>query len=225
MTNFSGHYFRHYYLQKRIGSGGYADVYEALDIFLNGNVAVKVLKVQVDPNDLQAVLQNAREARIAASLVHPHIVSVIEFDIHNNIPFIVMEYAKNGSLRRIHHAGEPLLWETIIHYVQQVTEALTFIHNHGIIHQDVKPENMLLDNNHEILVSDFGTVAFIQNTGPQNVQGCIRKNRLAIRFALVLPVAAAFIGLLLHSWLSFWWALPILLIVSSIVGLLRGFRS
>ncbi len=389
MTNFSGHYFRHYYLQKRIGSGGYADVYKALDIFLDRYVAVKVLKVRVNPNDLQAVHQNAREARIAANLRHPHIVGVIEFDIHYDIPFIVMEYAENGSLRRIHRAGDRLPWETIIDYVRQITEALTFIHAHGIIHQDVKPENILLGDNYEILVSDFGTVAFIQNTGPQNVQECIgtpsymaperftnddptpasdiyslavivfewltgepiffgstpeiiwqhrfiipstkrmtalgikpdiqhvllkalaknpwdryqsaaefyaalksagrvpaqettidklsdkwgemsfiftisisislllgiglylvgvrleidllsiqvcllllpvlsaliRKNWLAIRFALVVPVVAAFIGFLLHSRLSFWWALPISLIVCSIIGLLRGFRN
>lgn len=173
MTNFSGHYFGHYYLQRRIGSGGYADVYKALDIFLNRDVAVKVLKVRVDPNDRHEVLRNAREARITVRLKHPHIVHVIEFNIHHNIPYIVMEYAQNGSLRRFHRAGEPLPWVTTIYYARQITEALAFIHSHGIIHQDVKPENILLSDDYEILVSDFGTVAFIQNTGPLNTHECI----------------------------------------------------
>jgi serine/threonine protein kinase len=173
VTNFSGHYFGHYYLQRRIGSGGYADVYKALDIFLNRYVAVKVLKVRVDPSDRPEVLRNAHEARIAAHLKHPHIVHVIEFNIHQNIPYIVMEYAQNGSLRRFHRAGEPLPWDTIIHYARQVTEALAFIHARGFIHQDVKPENILLSDDNEILVSDFGTVAFIQTTGPLNTHRCV----------------------------------------------------
>jgi hypothetical protein len=173
VTNFSGHYFGHYYLQRRIGSGGYADVYKALDIFLNRYVAVKVLKVRVDPGDRQEVLRNAHEARIAARLKHPRIVHIIEFNIHYDIPYIVMEYAQNGSLRRFHRAGEPLPWHTIIYYARQITEALVFIHAHGIIHQDVKPENILLSDDYEIFVGDFGTVAFIQNTGPLNTHECI----------------------------------------------------
>lgn len=173
MTNFSGHYFGHYFLQRRIGSGGYADVYEAKDVFLDRYVAVKVLKVRVNPSDLREVIRNAREARTTARLRHPHIVGVIEFNIHRDIPYIVMEYAKNGSLRHVHRVGESLPEDTIIHYLRQITEALNFIHANGIIHQDVKPENMLLGDNNEILVSDFGTVAFIQNTGPQNVGECI----------------------------------------------------
>src|SRR2546426_529808 len=162
MMNFSGHTFGHYYLQERIGGGGYADVYKALDIFLRRHVAVKVLKARVNPNDLQDVLRNAQEARTAARLKHPHIVAIIDFNIQGDIPYIVMEYAKNGSLRHMYPRGEPLACETIIDYVWQITEALTFTHAHGIVHQDVKPENLLLSDNNEVLVSDFGTVAFIQ---------------------------------------------------------------
>jgi len=61
----------------------------------------------------------------------------------------------------------------IMHYAWQITEALTFMHAHGIVHQDVKPENLLLGDSNEVLVSDFGTVAFIQQTGQQNAQACI----------------------------------------------------
>jgi len=173
MEDFSGQYLGHYYLQKRIGGGGYADVYKAMDIFLHRRVAVKVLKMRVDPDDLQDILESASEARTVAHLKHPHIVAVIEFNIHGDIPYIVMEYAKNGSLRGIHPRGERLEWETIMHYVQQITEALTFIHSHSIIHLDIKPDNLLLGDNNDVLVGDLGTVAFIQQTGPQHAQKCI----------------------------------------------------
>ena len=153
----------HYCLYERTGSGGNADVFYAIDVLLQREVAVKVFRTRVNPHDYNSVNVYILEARTLARLNHPHIVRVIEFNISDDIPYIVMEYAQ-GSLRDIHPLGEHLSWETILHYLEQITDALTFIHQHDIIHRDIKPANLLMSENGEILISDFGTVALLQNT-------------------------------------------------------------
>jgi serine/threonine protein kinase len=158
--NYSGSQFGQYRLMRRIGRGGFADVYEAWDIHLARVVAVKVLRGQLPQQFL-------REARLLARLDHPHIVRVVEFNIHNNIPYCVMAYAQ-GSLDQRHPSGEILLLELVIQYIWQIADALTYLHNQGFVHLDVKPGNLLLGKEGEILLADFGIAALIQNTEPQN---------------------------------------------------------
>ena len=166
MLDFTGKVFGSYKLLRFIGHGGYATVYEAVHIWLGEHVAVKVLNMRVNPRNTQEVRKSLSEALIANRLKHPHIIPIIDCNIQNGIPYIVMPYVKNGSLRRVHAEGVPLPLDTVIGYVRQIAETLTFVHSHNLIHQDVKPENMLLGDNGNILLSDFGTVGFIQNTGP-----------------------------------------------------------
>src|SRR6266516_5223893 len=98
------------------------------------------------------------EARTIARLEHPHILRVLDFGIDGYTPYLVMNYAPNGTLRQRHPKGSILPLATIISYVRQLTEALQYAHQQKLIHRDIKPENMLLGRHNEILLSDFGFV-------------------------------------------------------------------
>jgi len=152
-----------YRLIKELGRGGFAVVFLGEHLFLQRPAAIKVLLVDpmlLTSNDLENFLI---EARIIANLEHPHIVRVHEFDIHNNWPFLVMDYAPNGSLSTRHPKGTLLDLSTIMSYVKQVASALQYAHDKGVIHCDVKPENMLLGRSNEILLGDFGISVAAQN--------------------------------------------------------------
>jgi len=169
--NYSNRHFGHYRLLKRIGRGGFADVYMAKDLHLARYVAIKVLNEELVPNDQEAFL---REARILAHLDHPNIIRIIEFDIQDNIPYLVMVYAPNGSLRERHPLGDVLSLNVVINYVWQIANAISYIHEQGFIHQDIKPENLLLGPSNELLLADFSIAAFIDHTQfhkNQNIMG------------------------------------------------------
>ena len=152
-----------YRLIKELGRGGFAVVFLGEHIFLQRPAAIKVLLV--DPMLLTSIdLENFLiEARTIANLEHPHIVRVHEFDIHNHWPFLVMDYAPNGSLAIRHPRGTLLEPSTIMSYVKQVASALQYAHEKGVIHCDVKPENMFLGRSNEVLLGDFGISVAAQN--------------------------------------------------------------
>jgi serine/threonine protein kinase len=163
MESRKGQKLGHYYLLERLGQGGFASVYRARDLHLQRIVAIKVLKSMVDsPTSREAFL---REARAVAGLKHSNIVQVLEFDVQDNIPFLVMDFAPGGSLRFPEGLQLPLA--KIIPYIQQVAEALDYAHSKGLIHRDVKPENMLLGSHGEVLLSDFGLVQMAQHSSQQ----------------------------------------------------------
>lgn len=173
MTNFEGWRFEQYTLDWLIGQGGFADVYRAWDDNLSRWVAIKVLRKRLTNDDLKNFF---KEARIMANLRHPHIVTVFTFNFirvlelgrYRKIPYLVMDYAPNGSLAERHLHGELLHIDTILWYLKQIVGALSYIHScrqdgRGLVHQDVKPANILLGMNDEVLISDFGIARFVQN--------------------------------------------------------------
>jgi serine/threonine protein kinase/uncharacterized protein with WD repeat len=192
-----------YRLLRLLGSGGFADVYLGKHLHLNTLAAIKVLQMRLIGNNLERFRS---EARTIASLTHPHIVRVLDFGVERGIPFLVMDYAPNGTLRRLYPNHTPLSPATIIPYVTQISAALQYAHERKMIHRDIKPENMLLGQNHEVLLSDFGLVSTVQsstsmNTGemagtihymsPEQIEG---KPRLASdQYAL---------GIVVYEWLS-----------------------
>src|SRR5258708_1813913 len=111
--------------------------------------------------------QFREEARFIAHLKHPHIVPVLDFGVENNLPFLVMEYAQNGTLRQRHAKGTPVPSTLILSYVTQVASALQYAHNQNVIHRDIKPENMLVNSTNDILLSDFG-LAMVNQSSYQN---------------------------------------------------------
>jgi WD40 repeat protein len=144
-----------YKLIRLLGKGGFAEVYLGQHVHLNTLAAIKLLlKTQLSPAEIEKF---RREARIVAALRHPHIVSVLDFGAEpDEPPYLVIDYAPNGSLRQRHRPGSVLAPTAALHYLRQVGEALDFAHNRGIIHRDIKPDNMLLGQRGEVLLSDFG---------------------------------------------------------------------
>ena len=167
MTAYLGHQFGNYRLISLIGQGGFADVYLGEHIHLNTLAAIKVLQMRLAGNNLE---QFRNEARTIASLTHPNIVRVLDFGIEENIPYLVMEYASNGTLRQRHPKGIPLSPLSIVPYLQQTADALQYAHDRKLIHRDIKPENMLIGSNNHVLLSDFGLVLIAQSTGSRSTR-------------------------------------------------------
>ena len=167
MADLVGQQLGNYKLLRLLGYGGFAEVYLGEHIHLATQAAIKVMQVHLASDDSQRFLI---EARTIAHLLHPHIVRVFDFGVNDNIPFLVMDYAPNGSLRQRHPKGTILPPDTILSYVKQVAEALQYAHDEKLIHRDVKPENMLLGRHNEILLSDFGVATVAHSTQSQSVQ-------------------------------------------------------
>jgi eukaryotic-like serine/threonine-protein kinase len=161
MVDYAGQHLGNYRLRQMLGQGSSADVYLGEHIHLGTLAAIKVLHTQIGSSKLDDFL---REARIIAHLLHPHIVRVLDFGVESTTPFLVMDYATNGTLRQCYPKGTYLPLATTISYVKQVAQALQYAHNRKVVHRDVKPENMLLDINSQVLLSDFGISAIAQDT-------------------------------------------------------------
>ncbi len=168
MADRSGQQLGNYRLIRLLGRGGFAEVYLARHNYLNTYAAIKILHVRLATGDEESFLT---EARIIASLVHPHIVRVLDFGVEDNIPFLIMDYAPNGTLRQRHPRGTILPLLTIVSYTRQIAEALQYAHSKKLIHRDIKPENLLLGANNEILLSDFGTALLVQTVHNESLHG------------------------------------------------------
>src|SRR5207302_6859712 len=114
---------------------------------------MKVLRTHLASEDITPVRD---EARLIARLTHPHIVRVLDFAVQDGTPFLVMEYAPGGTLRTRYPKEARLPLDIIVSYVTQVASALQYAHDQRLLHRDIKPENMLLNAQHEVLLSDFG---------------------------------------------------------------------
>ncbi len=150
-----------YRLLELLGQGGFADVYLGEQIYLKTPAAIKVLRTHLNDDALQ---QFVGEARTIARLVHPHIIAVLDFGIDTGVPFLVMPYARQGSLRKLHPRGQKLPLSTVVSYVGQVAQALQYAHDNKVIHRDVKPENMLLGDDNLLKLSDFGIATASHST-------------------------------------------------------------
>ncbi len=168
MQNRVGQQFGNYRLLRLLGKGGFAEVYLGEHVYMQSKAAVKVLYGPLTVSDAQSFLQ---EARTLATLEHQNIVGIKDCDIKDDIPFLVMNYAPNGTLRQRHTKGQPVPLMSIVSYVLQVASALQYAHDRHIVHRDVKPENMLIDNNSNILLSDFGIAVLSSSTHSYGSKG------------------------------------------------------
>src|SRR5712691_3461715 len=165
MADHIGRQLGNYRLIRLLGQGGFADVYLGEHIYLKTPAAIKLLQTRLAQDDMQSFLT---EARSIANLVHPNIVRVLEFGVEGETPFLVMDYAPNGTLRQRHPRGTPLPLAAILSYVKQVADALQYAHDEKFIHRDIKPENMLLGRRNEVLLSDFGIALIAQSSRYQH---------------------------------------------------------
>jgi eukaryotic-like serine/threonine-protein kinase len=165
-----GQQFGNYRLIALLGQGSYAEVYLGQHVRLELQAAIKVLHGHLTSSEAERFQQ---EAQTMERLTHPSIVRVFDFDVQDGIPFLIMEYAPNGSLRRRYPEGSIVSLPEIIPSIKQVAAALQYAHEQKFIHRDVKPENMLLGRQQEVLLSDFGLAALARSTASLSTQGTV----------------------------------------------------
>jgi len=163
MVDRVGQVLGNYKLLRLLGQGGFSDVYLAEHIHLNTYAAIKILHAQLADNTLEGF---RTEARTLAHLKHPNIVQVLDFGVVEMTPYLAMQYALNGTLRQRHPRGAPVALNVVLSYVKPMAAALQYAHNQRLIHRDVKPENMLIGEQNQILLTDFG-IAVIASSSRQ----------------------------------------------------------
>ena len=144
-----------YRIMRKLGTGGMANVYLAEDQELGRRVAIKILDDRHAGDD-QFVERFRREAKNAAGLSHPNIVSIYDRGEAEGTYYIAMEYLDGRSLKELIVSRGPAPVNIAIDYAQQILAALRFAHRHGIVHRDIKPHNVLVDAEGRLKVTDFG---------------------------------------------------------------------
>src|SRR5918911_4070200 len=144
-----------YRIVRKLGTGGMANVYLAEDEVLGRRVAIKILNDRHAGDD-QFVERFRREAKNAASLSHPNIVSIYDRGEAEGTYYIAMEYLDGRSLKELIVSRGPAPIHVAIDYARQILAALRFAHRHGIVHRDIKPHNVIVDAEGRLKVTDFG---------------------------------------------------------------------
>lgn len=144
-----------YKLLEVIGDGGMAIVYRAKDLILDRDVAVKVLRSEFN-KDEDFIRRFKREAESATSLDHPNIVSIYDVGEDEEIYFIVMEYVQGKTLKQYIKEHGKISVEESLHIMKQIVSGMAVAHDHGIIHRDIKPHNILITENGTAKLTDFG---------------------------------------------------------------------
>lgn len=144
-----------YMVVKHIGQGGMADVYVAVDTLLNREVAVKILRGELCSDPI-ALLRFQREAQASCSLIHPNIVEIYDVGEENGRHYIVMEYIRGKTLKQLIHKRGALLLQEALDMMKQLVSATCEAHKKGIIHRDIKPQNVLVKDDGTIKMVDFG---------------------------------------------------------------------
>src|SRR5437773_2624281 len=170
MADRIGQQLGNYRLVALLGQGSYAEVYLGQHVRLTLQVAIKVLHTHLTGQEAEHFQQ---EAETIARLMHPSIVRILDYDVQAGVPFLVMDYAPNGSLRRRYPKGTVVPLPQIVSSVKQIATALQFAHEQKFIHRDVKPENMLLGRREEVLLSDFGLAALAHSSASLSTQEAI----------------------------------------------------
>lgn len=203
MSDLVGQQLGNYSIVKLIGRGGFADAYLGEHTILTGRkVAIKVLHSSIEQaGEREKFLQ---EAQLLAKLEHPHILSIIDAGIYGDLPYLITTYAAQGTLRQLYPKGSRLPLSTILNYVQQVAAALQYAHEHKIIHRDVKPENMFLMKNDEVLLGDFGIATIFQsNIETQNIVGTASYMAPEQSKGKATPASDQYaLGIVVYEWLS-----------------------
>jgi len=148
-----------YTLEQELGRGGSGVTFRATHHYLGQAVVIKTLNepLRQHPNFSEFERKFRDEARRLALCVHPNIVRVSDFFIEDTLPYLVMEYIPGQTLEAIVFPSHPLSETTAIHYIRQVGAALRVVHRNGLLHRDVKPENIILrQDTQEVVLIDFG---------------------------------------------------------------------
>lgn len=152
-----------YKIKSHIGTGGMATVYLAQDLILERPVAVKVLRLDFHTNEA-AMRRFQREAQSATQLVHPNIVSVYDVGEEDGTNYIVMEYVEGTDLKEYIRERGPLPPREAVRIMTQIVSAIELAHQNRIIHRDIKPQNILIDREGNVKITDFGIAIALSET-------------------------------------------------------------
>jgi serine/threonine-protein kinase len=171
MQDLIGRTLGKYQILARLGRGGMAEVYKAFQPSLDRYVAVKVLHSFM-AEDKEFLGRFRREAKNVAALRHPNIVQVFDFDVQDELYYMVMEYLDGPTLRTrleaLHQRGERMPLRDTLRIIRDVGSALAYAHAHGVVHRDVKPANVILESSGRVILTDFGVAKML--TGTQYTQ-------------------------------------------------------
>lgn len=153
-----------YQVIRLLGEGGMANVYLANDLILNRQVALKVLRLDLQ-DDAATIRRFQREAHAVTELVDPHIVSIYDVGEDHGMQYLVMEYVHGTDLKHYIKTHFPIPYQRVVNIMLQITAAVQVAHDHHIIHRDLKPQNILIDDQGNIKITDFGiAVALSENS-------------------------------------------------------------
>ena len=143
-----------YKILDHLGTGGMATVWLGYDTILDRQVAIKTFKI--DANDEDAVKRFNREAKAVTSLSHPNIVSIYDVENEGEFYYLILEYVEGMTLKDYMIKNPRMPIETIVHIAKQIAAGLSHAHQNGIIHRDIKPQNILMNENLTCKITDFG---------------------------------------------------------------------
>ena len=164
-----------YEVVQHIGQGGMADVFLAIDTILNRHVAIKILRSD-QSTDAISILRFEREAQAATTLAHPNIVEIYDVGEYKNHHYIVMDYVAGKTLKKVIRDRAPLLNLEAVDTMKQLTSAVAEAHKRGIIHRDIKPQNVIVKSDGSLKILDFGIATAkgsAQLTQANNVMGSV----------------------------------------------------
>src|SRR5439155_4320281 len=171
MSLASGATFGAYRIIEPLGRGGMASVYKVYEAALDRYVALKVLPGEFLHDETFAE-RFKREAKVVARLEHPNIIPIHAFGIESGIPWMAMRLISGGALSSLLRGGR-LTHERIITILRGAADALDYAHGKGVVHRDVKPQNILLDEAERVYLADFGIAKMVEGSGALTQTGMI----------------------------------------------------
>ncbi|WP_088838967.1 MULTISPECIES: Stk1 family PASTA domain-containing Ser/Thr kinase [unclassified Listeria] len=152
-----------YKILSPIGGGGMANVFLAHDMILDRDVAVKILRIDL-ADESNLIRRFQREAQSATSLVHPNIVGIYDVGEENDLHYIVMEYVEGMDLKQYIQEKHPIPFDEAVEIMKQIVSAISAAHKYHIIHRDIKPQNILIDHDGVVKITDFGIAMALSET-------------------------------------------------------------
>ena len=167
MTGLAGQTIGRYRIIEQVGHGGMADVYKAYQPSLDRNVAIKVIHPFL-ADDADFLSRFEREAKVVATLRHPNIVQVYDFDAEAGLYYMVMEFIDGGTLKtlleKLQTRGTPVSLDDAVRIILSVGSALKYAHSRNMVHRDVKPANVMITGEGHVILTDFGIAKIISAT-------------------------------------------------------------
>lgn len=157
-----------FHVVEKLGQGGMAEVYKAVDLKLERDVAIKFLRTNAEDYEISRQ-RFEQEAKALAKLRHPNIVSVLGYGEYEDQPYLVMEYVNGKTLKEL--LGKPMPWQKAVSLIIPVARALHHAHSKKIVHRDVKPSNIILNEEGEPMLTDFGVAKILGEKSVKDLTG------------------------------------------------------